>query len=70
MNQIDIVRRILEERKRQDEIHINNDVDEYLAIMVEEVGEVSRAILINDRDNLIEELVQVAAVAIRWMESL
>ncbi len=39
-----------------------------LAVLVEEVGEVARAL--NDRTELVEELIQVAAVALAWIESL
>lgn len=46
-----------------------------LAILVEEVGEVAQAQLMaaidgGDTDHLREELVQVAAVAVRWLEHL
>ena len=41
-----------------------------LAALIEEVGEVGRAIHDGDPDNLREELVQVAAVAIAWLEGI
>lgn len=41
-----------------------------LAILTEEVGEVARAVLTGDRDNLEAELIQVAAVAVSWIEGL
>ena len=41
----------------------------WLAVLVEEVGEVARAILERDPDNLHEELVQIAAVAVAWLEA-
>jgi NTP pyrophosphatase (non-canonical NTP hydrolase) len=46
-----------------------------LAVLVEEVGEAGRATLgesgaVGDGGNLREELVQVAAVAVAWLESL
>ncbi len=40
-----------------------------LAILTEEVGEVARA-LIEDDDQLRQELVQVAACAVGWLESM
>lgn len=40
-----------------------------VAVLVEEVGEVARAVLDNS-ENLAEELTQVAAVAVAWLESL
>lgn len=39
-----------------------------LAVLAEEFGEVARAILERDEVNLREELVQVAAVTIAWLE--
>jgi NTP pyrophosphatase (non-canonical NTP hydrolase) len=39
-----------------------------LAVLMEEVGEVARAILNADIDNLETELFQVAAVVTRWLE--
>lgn len=42
-----------------------------LVVLVEEVGEVARAICDGDADDhLLEELVQVAAVATAWAETL
>lgn len=40
----------------------------WLSILVEEVGEVAQAILKRDWINLKEEIIQVAAVAIAWLE--
>ena len=40
------------------------------AVLGEEVGEVQRAVLDRDNDALRRELVQVAAVAVAWLESL
>lgn len=37
------------------------------AILSEEVGEVARGILEGDHENVKEELIQVAAVAIAWL---
>lgn len=65
-----IITEILKERIRQDRIHPDNDLSDYLAILVEEVGEIARAIQLRDIDNLIEELIQLSAVCIRWMEDL
>lgn len=69
---------ILQERERQrakwgDEIPRDNFL--WTTILTEEVGEVARAahdITFADAtiDNLREELIQVAAVAVRWLESL
>ena len=42
-----------------------------VAVLTEEVGEVARAVLdMSSPDVLREELAQVAAVALAWMESL
>ena len=40
------------------------------AVLNEECGEVARAVLDRDNDALRRELVQVAAVAVAWLESL
>ena len=40
------------------------------AVLTEECGEVARAVLESDEDGLRRELVQVAAVAIAWLEAL
>lgn len=69
-----------DERERQEELKAAgrfphtcaDDVpdSDKLVILVEEVGEVARAIQSRDRANLREELVQVAAVACAWVEAL
>jgi NTP pyrophosphatase (non-canonical NTP hydrolase) len=41
-----------------------------LSILVEEVGEVSRALNDDDPENLKEELAQVAAVAMMWLQAI
>lgn len=41
-----------------------------LAVLVEEVGEVARAICEDDERNKFEELVQVAAVCVAWLEHM
>jgi hypothetical protein len=40
------------------------------AVLNEECGEVARAVLDRDEDALVNELIQVAAVAVAWLESL
>lgn len=70
MNQVEIINAIVKERLRQDYLHKKNKKDDYLAILIEEVGEVARAIQLKDRRNQIEEIIQVAAVAVRWLEEL
>ena len=40
------------------------------AVLAEECGEVAKAVLELDSDALKQELVQVAAVAVAWLESL
>jgi len=39
-------------------------------VLAEECGEVSRAVLEKDADGLRSELVQVAAVAVAWLEGI
>jgi hypothetical protein len=41
-----------------------------VAVLAEETGEVARAFLDGDRVGLRRELVQVAAVAVAWLEAL
>lgn len=43
---------------------------ERLPVLTEETGEVARAICDKNQKNLREELIQVAAVAIAWVEGL
>jgi hypothetical protein len=40
------------------------------AVLAEECGEVARAVLDSDPESLRNELVQVAAVAVAWLEAL
>lgn len=49
----------------------NQDAGVKLAILVEEVGEVARAMTYDngDEQNLQEELIQVAAMALSWLHS-
>lgn len=68
MDQEQIFQAIIKERKRQNYIHPKNRKSDYLAIMVEEVGEVGAA-LQGDGD-LKDELTQLAAVVVRWLETL
>lgn len=70
MHPSNIITHILKERLRQDRIHPDNNEGDYLSILMEEVGEVARAIQLKDINNLKEELIHVSAVCIRWMEEL
>lgn len=57
------------ERHRQDHLHPN--FYHPLAVLMEEVGEVAKELQEGaDTSRLIEELTQVAAVAVRWIEQL
>ena len=79
----DIFKAIVEERARQDKIHplckLKKDQDtevqtmatiinngEMLAVLVEEIGEIARAL--QGEGNLEEEMIQAAAVIVRWLE--
>jgi NTP pyrophosphatase (non-canonical NTP hydrolase) len=59
-----------QERKRQDEKwgEQNHDDLSWLGILMEEVGEVARNIIQKKPDLTHEELVQLAAVAVAWLE--
>ena len=68
---MEVLEEVMEERNRQDELwgEQNHDDGIWLAILVEEVGEVANDI--NERSKkLREELIQVAAVAVSWVESI
>ena len=39
-------------------------------VLTEEIGEVAKAVLEEDSENLREELIQVTAVAMAWLETL
>jgi NTP pyrophosphatase (non-canonical NTP hydrolase) len=67
---------IYDERQRQDQKWgwpnnglAGTDLHKKVSILLEEVGEVANAVLELDWDNLEKELVQVAAVAVAWLES-
>jgi NTP pyrophosphatase (non-canonical NTP hydrolase) len=66
MNQMLIINRILRERSRQDKLHIWDADTNKMAVLAEELGEVAAAM--QGQGNLQDELVQLAAVAIRWLE--
>ena len=68
MRQEIIIEEILKERKRQNELHPNNKLDNYLEVLIEEVGEVAMAL--QGEGNLEDELIQVASVCMRWIEEL
>lgn len=75
MTQADIFVDIIDERNRQDRKHGEGSMRRCadnlrLAIVTEEVGEVARAIIEGDAENLREELVQVAACAVAWLEAI
>lgn len=79
MNQQDVkiletfLHQIVVERSRQDsKFGERNDYspERWLVILMEEVGEVSTAILENDVENYLEELIHVAAVAAAASECL
>jgi hypothetical protein len=64
---------VLDERDRQDskwgsQRHLSDR--EWLTILVEEVGEAAKDILDEKPDGLKTEVMQVAAVALAWLEAL
>lgn len=70
MNQVNILNAILKERVRQNVLHPNNKKSDYLAILIEEVGEVAKAIQEKNIEQQKEELIQLAAVTMRWLEEI
>jgi NTP pyrophosphatase (non-canonical NTP hydrolase) len=41
-----------------------------VTVLLEEVGEVARAVLENDNENLKNELIDVAQVVVAWLDSM
>jgi NTP pyrophosphatase (non-canonical NTP hydrolase) len=70
LNREMIFRLIDAERLRQDARHPEWYEGKALAVLVEEVGEVAKALNEMDKVELIRELVQVAAVSVRWLENM
>lgn len=71
MKRSDIIAAIFMERYRQDTLHPwNIDTTNKLAVLIEEVGEIGTALQNRDSTNLKEELTQLAAVCVRWLEML
>ncbi len=69
-----IVKRILSERTRQDQKwgEQNHDDHKWLAILVEEIGEVAKGLLENPSKVIWteSEITQVAAVCMAWLECI
>lgn len=66
-----IAQRIAAERQRQDARHPYDVPDSVmLSVLVEEVGEVAKAMNDETPEALAEEVMQCAAVAVKWMELL
>jgi NTP pyrophosphatase (non-canonical NTP hydrolase) len=70
MNQVEILNAIIKERQRQDLLHPKNSKAAYLSIVVEELGEVAKAIQEGTIAQQKEELIQLAAVTVRWLEEI
>jgi len=72
MKKEEIIKLILEERQRQDLKwgEQNHNIYKWLAILGEEIGEVNKAALEDDYNEVIDELVQIGAVVIAMIESL
>jgi NTP pyrophosphatase (non-canonical NTP hydrolase) len=75
MNRDKAYQYIVRERIRQDVLNNrepgewNDSKDRKLSILAEEFGEVAMAINDGDDVNLLEELIQTAAVCLNWIES-
>lgn len=72
-NQNSIYKLIQIERDRQDEKWGANRQQHpmtWLTILLEEIGEVAKAILNRDWNNVKEELIQCAAVIFAWLEMI
>lgn len=71
----EIIEEIIAERARQDELfgpgnvlYTTENESTRLAVLSEEHGEVAKAILEGDEQGMRIELIQVAAVALAWLE--
>jgi hypothetical protein len=69
INRIELLTDIMIERKRQDWMHEFPE-NIRMAVLAEEVGEVASSLQSRKNEDLENELIQVAAVAIRWVEFL
>jgi len=74
VRQVDVLMAVMRERKRQDDrfgyIESRESGQPSLAVLVEEVGEVAKAIVEQDSASMREELIQVAAVAVAMVEAI
>ena len=72
MNQNQIIKAIISERQNQDDKwgEQNHGVYKWLAILGEEVGEANKSALEKRKKELIDELIQVAAVSVAMIESI
>lgn len=62
---------IIRERRRQDSIHPYRVPDSVmLTVLVEEVGEVARALIEEKPEDLRVEVLQCAALCVKWLELL
>src|SRR5690242_783829 len=66
---------VVEERLSQITKWTEDDFDPHslekiLTILAEEFGEIARAILEHDNDNLLEEIVQLTALGHKWIEHI
>ena len=48
----------------------NHNNYKWLAILIEEIGEISKAMLENDHSNIEKEIIQSAAVCVTWLDCL
>ena len=68
-----LVDRILEERRRQDSeygIGIHHPPGRWLSAVMEEAGEIARALHDDDLNNLPIEIEQLAALCLAWLEDI
>lgn len=66
-----ILDEIVVKRERQDSLHPYNVSDSVmLTVLVEEVGEVARAMIEKNPKDLRAELIQCAASCVKWVELL
>lgn len=70
MSRDEIFHKIEMERDRQDTLHPEWHGDTHgLVVLAEEFGEIAKALYENDKQELKDEIIQVAAVCVRWLEN-
>lgn len=70
LHRVEVLREVMAERRRQDELHPASVIDRFhwLSVLGEELGEAHKAANEKSLAGMREELIHVAAVAVRIVE--